>query len=48
MNSKSLNLSEPQIWAQIEPKSGLALIRPIRDCLESFLSVADRLLTDQL
>jgi len=45
---KSLNPSETQSWAQIEPKSGLALIRPIWDCLESFLSVADRLLADQL
>jgi len=45
---KSLNLSETQSWAQIEPESGLALIRPIRDCLESFLSVADKLPADQL
>ena len=45
---KSLNLSEAQSWAQIEPKSGLALIWPIRDYLESFLSLADRLLADQL
>ena len=42
---KILNPSEPQSWTQREPKSGLALIRPIyRDCLESCLSVAHRLL----
>ena len=44
---KRLNPSETQSWAHIQPKSGLALIRPIRDCSESFLYVADRLMADQ-
>ena len=45
---KSLNPSKTQTRASIEPKSGLVLIRPIKDYLASFLSVVDRMPSDQL
>ena len=45
---KSVNPSKTQTLAQIEPKLGLVLIRPMRDCLTSFLYVADRMPSDQL
>ena len=45
---KSLNPSKPQTRAKIELKSGFVLIRPMRDCSASFLSVADRMPLDQL
>ncbi len=39
---KSKNPSKPRTRAHVEPKSGLVLIRPMIDWLESILSAVDR------